>query len=363
MSMRTNTNDQTMSLRFINGSTFSVVGSDNYDSTIVGSSSAGVTMSEYALSNPSAWGYLQPTLNENNGWAIFISTPRGHNHCKTLFDYAKQAPGWFAELLTVRDTKALSEEQLAEALRDYVALYGQDHGQAVFDQELLCSFNASVLGSFFSLEMAQVRAENRILPVDPLPGKPVNTAWDIGMADDTSIWWWQTVGSQVFVFDHVSSSGVSLEYWRDLVMAREAERGWLHGIDYVPHDAKIREWTSGRTRVETMLALGLRPMLVPNATLLDGINAVRRTLPLCVFHPRCEAGGITALEQYRREWDDVKKAFRASAVHDWTSHPSDAFRYLSLAWKPAPPRELVLPKPTGWHIPPPAEPKRGRMQL
>jgi hypothetical protein len=112
-----------------------------------------------------------------------------------------------------------------------------------------------------------------------------------------------------------------------------------------------------------MQAMGLRPMLVPLSSIDDGINAARRTLPLCVFHPRCEDGGISALEQYRREWDDEKKAFRASAVHDWTSHPADAFRYLALSWRQAPLREVKVPKPVGWHIPPPPEPRRGGMRL
>ena len=104
------------------------------------------------------------------------------------------------------------------------------------------------------------------------------------------------------------------------------ERGWQHGTDFVPHDAKVKEFGSGRTRVETMQQLGLSPMLVPAASVDDGINAVRRTLPLCVFHPRCEASdisGIGALETYRREWDDEKKTFKKSAVEDWTTDPAD----------------------------------------
>jgi phage terminase large subunit len=128
----------------------------------------------------------------------------------------------------------------------------------------------------------------------------------------------------------------------------------------VPHDAKVKELGTGRTRVETMLALGLKPQLVPWSTLDDGINAVRRALPICVFHPRCEEGGISALEQYRREWDDDKKAFRASAVHDWTSHPADAFRYLAMAWRMAPRPRAPEPRQEGWRIPPPGE---GRRQL
>jgi phage terminase large subunit len=208
--------------------------------------------------------------------------------------------------------------------------------------------------------MAQLRAEGRVLPVEPLPDRPVHRAWDLGVGDDTSIWWFQAVGAQLFILDHYAASGVGLEHYRDVIEQRERERGWKHGDDYVPHDAKIKEWGSGRTRVETMQSMGLHPMLVPNASIDDGINAVRRALPLCVFHPRTEDGGISALEQYRREWDDDKKAFRASAVHDWTSHPADAFRYLALSWRPAPLRQVKVPKrPQGWIIPPPPELQRG----
>jgi hypothetical protein len=84
---------------------------------------------------------------------------------------------------------------------------------------------------------------------------------------------------------------------------------------------------------------------------------VRRTLPLCVFHPRCEEG-ISALEQYRREWDDEKKAFRASPLHDWTSNYADSFRYLAQGWKPALRLVAKAPIQSGWRIPPPAEPSR-----
>jgi hypothetical protein len=111
-----------------------------------------------------------------------------------------------------------------------------------------------------------------------------------------------------------------------------------------------------------MRGFGLKPLLVPLASIGDGINAARRSLPLSVFHPRCEAG-ISALEQYRREWDDEKKAFRASHVHDWTSHPADAFRYLAMSWKQAPRRVFAERPMPGVRIPPPAEPQRGGIVL
>jgi len=361
--MRANTNDHEMFIRFKNGSTWQLIGSDRFDAT-VGSGVAGVTYSEWALANPSAWAYHRPIVEENNGWAAFITTPRGRNHAHAMFQHAERTPGWFCERLTAIDTGTLTSTQLQEALEEYQALYGADVGEAQFRQEYLCDWHAAILGAFYAREMKDVRDEGRVAPVQAIPGEPVHRAWDLGVGDDTSIWWFQPRGSQISILDHYAASGVGLEHYAGVIEARHKEHGWRHGDDYVPHDAKIKEWGSGRTRVETMQAMGLRPLLVPHHSLDDGINAVRRTLPLCVFHPRTETGGLDALEQYRREWDDDKKAFRANAVHDWTSHPADAFRYLSMAWRRAPVRKIKsAPNPafSGWIIPPPPEPRRRAM--
>jgi len=362
--MRETVNDNEMFIRYRNGSTWQVIGSDRYDAT-VGSGAAGITFSEWALANPSAWGYFRPMLEENNGWAAFITTPRGRNHAHALYQHAMKSPEWFCERLTAHDTGALTSTQLEEALTEYQALYGEDVGTAQFNQEYLCDWNAAILGAFYALEMARVRGEGRIAEIEALPDRPVHRAWDLGVKDDTAIWWYQAVGGQLFILDILVQSGVGVEWFRDEIERRKQTHGWLDGDDFVPHDAKIKEWGSGRTRIETMQALGLNPILVPNASPEDGRNAVRRTLPLCVFHPRTEAGGIDALEQYRREWDDEKKAFRASHVHDWTSHPADSFRYLALSWRRAPLKQ-TKERPalqSGWRIPPPREPVRGGIQL
>lgn len=334
--LRANTNDQEMFIRFKNGSTWQCVGSDRYNS-LVGAGVAGVTFSEFALANPSAWAYIRPMVEANDGWAAFISTPRGRNHFRDLMQMASKNKSWFQESLSVSKTGALTEEQIEESRAEYIALYGEDLGNAQFEQEYMVSFNAAIMGAFYAREMQALRSEGRILDsVEPLEGFPVHRAWDIGVKDDTSIWWFQVVGQYVLIVDCYSQSGVGLDHYVDIIHKIRDERGWLDGIDYVPHDAKVKEWTSGKTRVETMMELGLNPRLVPMASKLDGVNAVRRTLPKCVFHTRCETQGIAALEQYRREWDDDKKTFKASEVHDWSSHLSDAFRYLSLSWQATP---------------------------
>jgi phage terminase large subunit len=293
--------------------------------------------SEWALANPSAWAYHRPMLEENGGGAAFITTPRGRNHAHAMYQMAKanmESGGrWFAELSNIHQTGALSLTQLEEALEEYTSIFGEDIGRAQYEQEYECSFNAAILGAFYAREMLAVRKEGRIDPTIEAIDAPVHRAWDIGVRDDTSIWWFQVVGTQVFILDCYSASGVGLDHYADVIRERAIEHGWRSGKDYVPHDAKVKEWGTGKTRVETMQTYSLQPEVVPLAGKLDGINAVRRTLPRCVFHSRCEEQGIAALEQYRREWDDEKKAFKASEVHDWSSNLSDAFRYLSLAWR------------------------------
>ena len=347
--VRASTNDQEMFIRFKNGSTWQMIGSDRYDTT-VGAGVAGIVYSEWALANPSAWAYHRPMLEENNGWAMFITTPRGRNHAHSMYEMAKKNPRWFAEVSDVHRTGALSPAQLQESLDEYIAIYGEDLGTAQFQQEYECSFNAAVMGAFYAREMVKVRSEGRIAKIKAVPGKPVHRAWDIGVRDDTSIWWFQVVGNRIFVLDCFTASGGDVEFFAAEIEKRRNEHGWIDGTDFVPHDAKVKEWGIGRTRVESMLACGLKPKVCVNASKLDGINAARLTLARAIFHERCEEVGIPALEQYRREWDDERKVFRATEVHDWTSHLADAFRYLSLSWRDI--QEEIKEKPVEVKAPP-----------
>ncbi len=359
--IRESKDEQKMFIKLKVGSTWQIIGSDRYDAT-VGAGVAGIVYSEWALANPSAWAYHRPMLEENAGWAAFITTPRGRNHAHAMYQMAKDNPRWFAEVSSVHHTGALSPDQLSETMTEYIALYGEDMGRAQFAQEYECSFTASILGAFYAREMAAVRAEERVDEgVEAILGQPVHRAWDIGVRDDTSIWWFQVVGLQVFVLDCYTASGVGLDHYAAIVEQKRQEHGWRDGFDFVPHDAKIKEWGSGRTRVETMLTYRLNPQLVTNAGKQDGINAARQTLARCVFHPRCEDPGLSALEQYRREWDDEKKAFKESEVRDWTTHLADAFRYLALAWRkvPAEQKSRVEAPPPGMVRPPPVPVSRG----
>src|SRR3546814_4011652 len=90
------------------------------------------------------------------------------------------------------------------------------------------------------------------LAIESGAGEPVHRAWDIGVRDDTSIWWFQVVGSQLFILDCYSENGVGVDHYAEVIAQRREKHGWDDGRDYVPHDARVKEWGTGRTRVETM---------------------------------------------------------------------------------------------------------------
>jgi hypothetical protein len=340
--LRANTNEQEMFIRFKSGATWQVVGSDKYDSA-VGSPPAGVTFSEWALSNPAAWGYLAPILVENNGWALFITTSRGRNHAKSMLDMARETPEWFSEVLTVDDTGAMSRAAVEAQRREYHGIFGEDAGDALIEQEYFCSFEAAVLGAYYGREMVRAEQEGRIRKVAVDPDLPVHCAWDLGVGDDTAIWFFQVSGAQIHVVDFYQNSGYAVGHYANV----KRDKGYRYGSDYVPHDARQREFLTGdkdglaRQRLEVMLDHGLQPVLVPDHKIEDGVNATRVTLPRVWFDAAKCAKGIDALREYKREWDEKKRTFKDSPRHDWASHAADAFRYLCMAWR----GEIMTPPP------------------
>lgn len=336
--IRASTNDQEMFIRFKSGSTWQVVGSDNY-SSLVGTPPVGLTFSEWARANPAAWAYLSPILVENGGWASFISTPFGRNHLKSMLDMARANPNeWFSEVLTVADTGAMSVEAVESQRREYHSLYGMDQGDALIEQEYYCSFDAAILGAYFGKELALAAKQGRVCVVPVDPNAPVHTAWDLGVGDQMSIWFWQAIGPEIRIVGYYASSGYAISHYAEQIKIRAAAGGYERGIDYVPHDAKQRSMTSSgedgkaKQRIEVMVECGLKPQLVPIHRLQDGISAVRQVMPRCYFDEALTADGLEALRQYRAEWDDKKKIFTDAPLHNWASHPADAFRTMAMAY-------------------------------
>lgn len=337
--LRQRTDNSSMTIEFKSGSIWKVVGSDNPDS-LVGAPPAGIVFSEWALANPSAWAYLAPILAENDGWADFITTPRGRNHVKSMLDMARGNPNWFAQVLTPKET-GFSLDLVEGQRKEYHAIFGLDAGDALIEQEYWCSFEAAILGAYWGRELVEAERTGRVTDVPVDEHAPVHVAWDLGVGDATALWFFQMVGAEVHVVDFYEATGYSIDHYADVKVAR----GYTYGFDYVPHDAKQRVWTEkgadgkARQRLEVMVERKLKPVVVASHRLEDGISAVRQVLPRCYFDATRCAEGLERLRQYRAEWDDTKKMFSDRPRHDWTSHAADAFRYLAIAHRQAKPSE------------------------
>lgn len=316
--------DDDMILELHNGSTYHLLGTDRDVDALVGSNPVGVILSEYSLQNPKAWNLIRPILAENEGWAIFDFTPRGRNHGYHLFEQAKKNPHWYCSILTVDDTKAIP-----------VSVIDDDRAsgmpEELVQQEYWCSFDAALQGAYYAKWMARAREDGRITKVPYEPDLDVHTAWDLGIDDQTVIWFFQIgpVG-EVRLIDYYAASGEGLGHYVTELRERANLNNYVYGTHYFPHDVKVRELTTGKSRKEALEKMGLRVHTVPKLRVEDGIEAVRSILPKCYFdEAKCEEG-LEALIQYRKEWNDETKTFSKVPVHDWTSHPSDAFRVLAV---------------------------------
>lgn len=321
-------NESELEVEFVNGAKIRLFGADNADA-MRGLGFDGVLMDEYGDFKPSVWGsVIRPTLSDKLGWAVFMGTPKGKNQFWDVHDEARRTPEeWFSLVLKASDSNILQFEEMAALKRQL--------SEDQYQQEYECSFEAAILGAFYGIEMRQATEQGRICRVEYQESLPTFTAWDLGYRDDTAIWWYQIVRGEIHVIDYYAVSGKSIEEICQVV----TEKPYHYAKHYLPHDARAKTLAAqGKSIVEQVgTVLGLSNIaIVPDLGVQDGIQAVRATLPRCYFDETACLEGIEALRQYEREYDEDKKAFRATPKHNWCSHPADAFRMLAIAWRNEP---------------------------
>jgi hypothetical protein len=336
----TRTRDDMMQIQMENGSVYQVVGGDQAD-RLVGANPRLVIFSEYALMNPQAYELVRPILRENRGQAIFISTPRGYNHLYDLFMAGKDAKeGWFVETLDITETAREDGTPIvtAEDVEEEIRL-GMPPELA--QQEFYVSFNAPLVGSYYGKALEEAERSERIVSLPWRKELPVNTAWDLGVSDATAIIFYQVVGEWVHIMDYYAAHGYGLEHYSKMLQ----DKPYTYKRHAAPHDIKVRELGTGLSRLDTAYKLGIRFEVAPNLGLEDGISATRMLVGRCKFDKdRCQPL-LKALQHYRREFSQRTKTW-GSPVHDWSSHPADAFRYLALT---VPKRVYEDKKPVFWH--------------
>ena len=321
--IRSQTKDQEMFIRFRNGATWQVVGSDNYNS-LVGSPPAGVVFSEWALAKPDSWTYLRPILAENGGWALFLWTPRGRNHATRAFEARARDAAWFTLKSPATATDVFPPEQLAHERSELVAETGSvEEGEARFASEYLVDFDAAAPGAYYASLLGEAERDGRIGRVPHDPALKVDTAWDLGIDDYTAIWFFQQAGREVRAIDYFETSGEGLQA---IVRGALGARPYVYGTHYLPHDVMVRELgAAGRSRFETLGGLGVSPVSVGVAAdPEERINAARLMIPMTWFDAERCGAGLERLRAYRKRWSAATRSY-SGPLHDAASHGADAF--------------------------------------
>lgn len=327
--IRKSTNNQEMRIELKCGSIWQVVGSDNYDG-LVGANPVGVTFSEYSVADPAAWRFISPILKENDGWALFIYTPRGKNHGFKLFQMAKKNPRWYCELLTLEQSKAYPISIVDEEREDGMP-------EETIQQEYYCSFDAAIQGSYYGKYIKTLKESGRLTRVPWEPKLPVHTGWDIGMDDDTDIWFAQQHRNEIRIIDHYANRGFGFEHYSKELQSKP----YTYGDHYLPHDIEVRNMDREeipRTRRDILEGLLNQEVTVNNSypgCKEDGIQAVRILLPRMYFDISLE-DDLEDLALYASVYNEKKRIYEPA--HDWTSHKADSMRSLCVGLKEDRPR-------------------------
>lgn len=297
---------------------FMLLGADNPDA-LRGIYLDGCVLDEYAQCDPIVWGEIvRPALTDRLGWGILIGTPKGKNHFYDRFRKAESSPDWHTMVCRASETGIIPQSELDEMRRDME--------KWEFQQEMECSFEAEVRGSYYGELIGRLEDNNRVgdFPYDP--GYPVDTYWDLGIGDSLTVWFRQKFPGTFRYIDYLEVNGQSLQEIAKLIK----EKPYAYGRHVLPWDARARELGTGLTRQETLRKHGIIAEIQKRQSVDDRIQATRIMLPKCVFNRETTGRGRECLQNYQKEWDPKLMMFKNKPKHDWASHGADSFGYSAL---------------------------------
>jgi phage terminase large subunit len=280
----------------------------------------GAVLDEFALLHPDCFDVVvRPALADYGGFGLISGTPQGRDHFYLAYEHARRNPNiWDCFSIPYTETTALPPDEI----EDMRLKMTPNH----FAREMLCSFDAPVEGSYYGDLMVDLQRRGQIckVPWDRQAG--VITSWDIGMHDNTSIWFAQRIGREIHIIDFLQDANKGFDFY--------VKQLQLRGYNYVghilPHDIKVREMGTGRSRFEVLEQLGLEITICPDHRVDDGLAAVRSFLPACWFDEEKTETGRISLKAYQSAPAANLGTMHARPLKNWAGHAADSFRYLAM---------------------------------
>ena len=305
-----------------NGSVIYLLGAANADN-IRGIGLDDCVLDEVAQIPETAWTQvIRPALSDRMGKAIFVGTPQGQNNLFwRLWERAPSLPDWCRQMLIATDTTAIDPAEL-EQMRTEMR-------KSDFAQEMLCDWHAAIRGAFYGDEMTAAEAQGRIGNVPHDKSLQVHTSWDLGYDDLTVVWCWQLMGAKICALECMAFEQTALPD----IIEHLSKKPYRYGKHFGPHDLKVHEFGSGRTRYEIAQSLGFHFTVAPKWPIRDGIEATRSLLSRMWFDRTLCREGIEALRLYRTEYNEITRVYCLTPLHSWESDYADAVRYFAICFQ------------------------------
>ena len=318
---------QTASIKGKNGTEFFFEGLRHNTNQIKSYEGADkVWVEEAATVSKSSWDYLIPTIRKDNS-EIWISFNPELEEDETYQRFIINPPqSAYIQKVNYTDNIWLNDVLKAEA----EALKARDPESYKNIWKGYC--RKTIEGAIYAREIEQAIEENRITVVPHNSQFRVNTFWDLGWADNTSIWFIQKVGFQYLVIDFYQNSHQSIQHYVKVLQ----DKKYIYEKHYLPHDAR-QQRINANSIENTMSELGCEVDIVPKLDIADGIQAVRTIFPSLYFDKDKCADGLQALRRYRYDVNKDTGRISREPLHDENSHASDALRYFastpSILWE------------------------------
>lgn len=268
-----------------------------------------------------SWEVLIPTIRKDNSeiWVSF--NPKNPNDPTYVRMVENADERMLVKKVSWRDNKyfpAVLEEERQKLEKDDPTAYAH-----IWEGE----FDERFHGFVYADILKTAKEANRVGVAPYKEGVDVITAWDLGNADSTSIWFAQKIGLEVRVIDFYENNFEGLSHYAEYIKSKP----YKYGAHFLPHDGRHERLGMSGSIKDQLRDMGITCKTLPQSTLESGINLARDLLKTCyIDEVKCK-DGLHALRNYQYEFNESTNAYKSKPKHDWTSHASDAMRYLAMA--------------------------------
>ena len=266
---------------------------------------------------------LRPTIRKESSELWFSWNPRYKTDPVDKFFRSNPPAESVSVMVNWRDNPWFPDVLAKDMVRDFEV--DQDKADSVWNGAY-----GSSEGAILSRWVNEAEREGRIndnVRFD-VQGSPVEVSSDIGFRDTAAWWYWQRKVGGYALLRYDADSGLDADDWIPRIQ-KNLEALGKFGKIFLPHDARAKTFQSKHTSMEKFLAaFGADHVeIVPQSSKLDQISAARKVIKRCEFNRgECESG-IDGLLAWEFEYNDDSSAFSKFPVHNWASHPGDAFAY------------------------------------